>query len=70
MFCPRCLNESEFQLIPNIINAEHRFDGIFRDEPLFSDEIPGPDIQCTRCNLIFVNFGTHLEIEPDYLPAA
>jgi hypothetical protein len=67
MYCPRCLHE-EFEHMPNVIHAENYF-GLSGDRE-FPDERPGPSLQCTNCNLVFVNCGTHLEIEPDYLPAA
>lgn len=67
MFCPRCLNE-KFEHVPNVIHAEERFG--FSSDTSLPDEIPGPNLKCTNCELVFVNHGTHLEVEPDYLPAA
>lgn len=68
MYCPRCLHE-DFEHIPsNIINTEDYFGRNKDREP--PDESPGPSLQCTNCNLVFINCGSHLEVETDYLPAA
>ncbi len=67
MLCIRCSNNN-FEHIPsNVIDAEDCF---VRHLPVNPDEIPGPNLKCQGCNLVFVNNGSSLEIESDYRPAA